>query len=349
MTLPSDRRKKPPIPLPVGYGLSKLYGIAITARNRRFDKEQGVTHIDAPVISIGNLSVGGTGKTPCVRAICQIVASLGGRPGIAMRGYKAQQGSLSDEQMEYELLLPGVPVSAHSDRIQAANTLLQEHNCDVVVLDDGFQHRRLGRDCDIVLIDATRSAFRDRLLPAGWLREPVTSLRRADAVILTRSDMTTPTEAVALEHRIRCITGNETSVSKSRHTWSCVREYEGVGLMNDALPVNALKGLSLVLACGIGHPAAFKASAQSHGVTLAAEHTAHDHHHWSTNDIDKLASQVARTGAAGVLTTMKDWVKIKRLALEQIGTRFYIPTVEMEFLDSTSSIHSTIARVIAST
>jgi tetraacyldisaccharide 4'-kinase len=189
-----SRDAKPPrSPLPralrpVTVPASRIYGMIVAARNRRFDRGQGVQRIDRPVISIGNLTTGGTGKTPIVTWFAREMLAAGHHPAIAMRGYNARPGQLSDEQAEYGELLPDVPVVANPDRVTALREFLPQHpEVDCVLLDDGFQHRQLHRDLDLVLIDAEAGTLRDELLPAGNLREEVGELRRADGVIVTHA------------------------------------------------------------------------------------------------------------------------------------------------------------------
>ena len=221
----SARLPLPPLPRPLGVPLSWAYSAAIRRINRKFDRGRGVVRFDRAVISVGNLSVGGTGKTPMVKWLARALVEAGHRPCIAMRGYGAGKGQ-SDEAGEYERDLSGVPVVAQANRTLGLIQLFsREHDADgphsdVVILDDGFQHRRIARDLDIVLIDATRNPFADRLLPAGWLREPVDSLRRAGAVVITHAESANAAEVTALDRRIADCRGGEGAVAVCRHVWT---------------------------------------------------------------------------------------------------------------------------------
>jgi len=181
------------VPGPIGAALARVYGIVIARINRRFDSGRGVVRFDRPVISVGNLSVGGTGKTPMVRRLIAILLEMERRPCIAMRGYRKGTGE-SDEAAAYQREFPDVPVIAQANRTDGLIALFgDEHegegpHRDCIVLDDGFQHRQIGRELDIVLVDASRSPFRDRLLPQGWLREPAESLTRAGLVVVTHAE-----------------------------------------------------------------------------------------------------------------------------------------------------------------
>lgn len=180
-----------------------LYGCAIALRNRRFDRHAAASHAaPVPVISVGNLTVGGVGKTPMVIELVHRLIALGRRPAVLTRGYGARPGRAADEVLELRSALPDTPVVVDADRVRgAAAAALQ--GADVVVLDDGFQHRRLRRDLDLVLVDALNPWGGGRLLPAGRLREPLASLRRAHAVIITRANQAHADALAVIERDVR--------------------------------------------------------------------------------------------------------------------------------------------------
>ncbi|MBL8756996.1 MAG: tetraacyldisaccharide 4'-kinase, partial [Phycisphaerae bacterium] len=184
--------RRGPAPGWLGVPLARVYGAVVGWRNARFDRGVGVTRVGVPVVSVGNVSVGGTGKTPMVMWLARRLMERGERPAIALRGYKGGRGGAgSDEATEFRRWLPEVPLAVGGDRVATIGALrgsAEGARVSCVLLDDGFQHRRLHRDLDVVLVDATRDPFADRLLPAGWLREPVEGLKRAGAVVLTRYD-----------------------------------------------------------------------------------------------------------------------------------------------------------------
>jgi tetraacyldisaccharide 4'-kinase len=165
------------------------YGIGAGLRNLAYDRGWGKAHHAAlPVVSVGNLTLGGTGKTPMVEWVCRWFRERAVRATIASRGYGGQAG-LNDEGRVLEDNLPDVPHLQGRDRVELARIAVEELEAEVLVLDDGFQHRRLARDLDIVLLDALEPFGFGRLFPRGLLREPPSSLRRADVVVLTRSDL----------------------------------------------------------------------------------------------------------------------------------------------------------------
>ena len=167
------------------------YTWAVRWRNRRYDcGAKTVYRVDVPVISVGNLTLGGTGKTPMVEWIVRRFLAQGKKVGIISRGYGAHGGP-NDEARELAWKLPGVPHVQDPDRVAAARRAIGDFGCQVLVLDDAFQHRRIGRDLDIVLLDALEPLGYEHVFPRGTLREPVEGLARADVVALSRADLLT--------------------------------------------------------------------------------------------------------------------------------------------------------------
>ncbi|TVQ75285.1 MAG: tetraacyldisaccharide 4'-kinase [Phycisphaeraceae bacterium] len=306
-----DRRDHPPLPAalrPLGSVAETLYRCAVNTRNRRFDAGHGVEQFDVPVISVGNLSVGGTGKTPTVAWITERIIHHGLRPAIVLRGYKAGRSGLSDEEAEYLHRFPGIPIVANPDRKSSIRRLLQSEAVrpDCVLLDDGFQHRFVARDLDIVLIDATRNPFRDACLPAGWLREPVESLRRAGAIVLTHSDEVSSDTLASIESACREIAQEiapNIPIIPARHTWESVQ----VGDLRAAL--SWLNDKPAILACGIGNPGPFVRQAAHCVQKVVAEMIRPDHHRWSAADTRTIESLAQQHGSI-LLTTGKDAPKL---------------------------------------
>ncbi|MEZ6191533.1 MAG: tetraacyldisaccharide 4'-kinase [Phycisphaerales bacterium] len=195
-------------------GLSALapaYRLAVALRNKQFDAGlRKPAKLPRPVISVGNLTTGGTGKTPMVIELARRLLNQNHKPAILLRGYMKEGATASsDEAVELQRELgSAVPVMPNPDRTEGARQVLEKHpEVTVFILDDGFQHRQVHRDLDLVLIDATRPFGFNHLLPRGLLREPARNLRRAHAVILTRCDLITPSELAALDRQIESLTG----------------------------------------------------------------------------------------------------------------------------------------------
>ncbi len=297
------------LPRWVTRAMAGVYAWEAGRRSRRFDAGIGVERIDRPVVSVGNLSAGGTGKSPVVRAIVRLLRDGGHRPAIAMRGYKAAPGEVSDEQAEHAAELPGVPIVARPDRIAGLRDLFatpEGESVDCVVLDDGFQHRRLARDLDVVLIDATRPAHRDALLPGGFLREPVSALSRADVLLITRSGLVDERALEGVLAGVRAQLREGTPVFAVAERWSRVDRCES-GEMHEESP-DALGGTRLGVCCGIGNPGALIRSAEQAGVDVVDRIVLADHAAYDDRAIDRMIAM--GRACEGVLTTGKDWVKI---------------------------------------
>lgn len=284
---------------------SWAYRRVIDARNARFDAGHGVQRLDRPVISIGNITVGGTGKSPMVQWVAALLREAGHVPVIAMRGYGAARGEKNDEQLEYEWRLPGVPIVADPDRHAALTEFLQNRSdVDCVVLDDGFQHRQLHRDLDLVLLDASANTFDDVMLPAGRLREPLGSLRRADGVIVTRCGAVDP----SIGERVQQFHGGA-PVAWAEHRWSGLLIIErGEQRCED---VRWLDGRRVLTLLGVGHPRSVEAQIKAAGARIAARIPARDHERY-----DRATLVTARglcEGVDAMVMTAKDWVKVRRL------------------------------------
>jgi tetraacyldisaccharide 4'-kinase len=289
-----------PLTIPVSW----IYGLVIRTHNARYDRG-GVRSVPVPVICVGNLVVGGAGKSPMVAHLARLLTDEGHHPVIAMRGYKARRGAASDEQAEYDLRLPEVPVVAHPDRHGALTRFLPDHpEIDCVLLDDGFQHRRLARDLDLVLIDASRQTFDQRLVPAGNLREPPGGLRRAGAVVVTRADGVKPELARAIERW-----HGRPPIAWSRHVWSELEVHHGSTRRE---PVEWLAGKRVLTMVGVAHPGPIHAQLESMAAEVAASVPARDHEDYRPAKVAR-ALERAR-GLDAMVVTAKDWVKLRELA-----------------------------------
>ena len=183
--------------------LETPYTWAVEYRNRRFDRGQSAVHrVTVPVISVGNMTAGGTGKTPLVAWLARWLLAHGRHVTLISRGYKSRARRPNDEALELQQHLPHVPHLQDPDRVSAARAAVQVLACDVIVLDDAFQHRRIHRDLDIVLIDALEPFGYRHLLPRGLLREPLPRLARADVIGLSRADAVDAARRAALRDEV---------------------------------------------------------------------------------------------------------------------------------------------------
>lgn len=317
-----------PLRVPLAAGaLERVYRAVVARRNARFDRGDGVERLPLPVISVGNLSVGGTGKTPMVMHVLRVLLEAGGRPCVAMRGYTRGgqgPGHDPDETDSYRRAFPGVPVVARPDRAAGVRELLaalpERERPDCAVLDDGFQHRRIARDLDLVLVDATpdRSPLADRCLPAGWLREPVESLRRADAVVLTHAELADDASLAALEGGIARHHGRP-PIAVTRHAWIGLKEGPTARGEERMLPLDVLIGARVVGLCAIGHPEAFlrslRLTARGPGGEPArvTPMVLPDHHPLGEGAVARLIALARAERAAFIVVTDKDWSKLRRV------------------------------------
>jgi tetraacyldisaccharide 4'-kinase len=300
--------------------MSRPYGLAVGLRNRAFEHGWRRTLVaPVPVVSVGNLTAGGTGKTPCVEMVARLYKGLGLRVAILSRGYGSQaNGSPSkgvtagrnDEALVLEQNLPDVPHLQGSDRAALARVAVEKLNSEVLILDDGFQHRRLRRDLDLVLIDATNPWGYGHLLPRGLLREPMQGLRRADLVLLTRCDLVSVEAREELSRCVRTVSPGM-PVVETAHEPAAWRNVAGA-----ELPAEALAGRRAAAFCGIGNPDAFRRTLVRLGVNVTAWRPFPDHHAYARADIDELSRWAREQPADAVLvTTQKDLVKIGALSL----------------------------------
>lgn len=292
---------------PVARAASLGYAYVLNKRNKSFDTGHGIVTFDRPVISIGNLSVGGTGKTPVVSWLIQELLMLGHRPCIAMRGYGATNSNLSDEAQEYAAKFgDNLPIIAQPNRAEGLIELFASErgetiNC--VVLDDGFQHRKIARDVNVVLIDCNKDPWRDALLPLGWLREPPQALRRADAVILTH----------AFDDRIVDTLINLASRVNPKLVFAaCRHEWQGfhAPLTSEYHPTTYIEAKSVVACSAIGNPGAFLGSIRSLNPSACVEFTLRDHDPYTPTTIERLLTLLSRNNAQCLVTTAKDWSKL---------------------------------------
>ncbi|CAN5849308.1 tetraacyldisaccharide 4'-kinase [soil metagenome] len=270
-----------------------IYRVAAGMRNRAFDRGLlDVVRVSVPVISVGNIAVGGTGKTPFASWLARDLALRAHRPAILHGGYAA------DEPELHRRWTPDIPVYVEADRSAAAVRAAAD-GATVLVLDDGFQHRRFQRDLDIVLVAAERWSGSTRLLPRGPWREPLSALRRADVVVVTRK---TASAAAAWQTgcAIQELTGQMPVVAHLRPTgWRRAGGEDG----GRQAPVEAA-----LLVSGLAEPGLFVENARTAGALLAGELAFADHHSYTQADARRILSMAA---GRPIVTTEKDWTKLE--------------------------------------
>lgn len=287
---------------------SAAYRLAVSVRNGLYNHHALRIHrVGVPILCIGNLTTGGTGKTPLVVWLCRYLRDRQFRCAILTRGYKTQKGELSDEPALLAAQCSETPVVVNPDRVAGAAEAIRSHGAQVLVMDDGFQHRRLARDVDILAIDATEPFGYGRVLPAGLLREPVTGLKRAHAAVLTRCDQVPEDTLSRIEERIRGVNPS-LLIARSTHAPVAVRTAERM-----EIPLREMPGKRVFAFCGIGNPRAFFRTLSQLGATVVGSKAFDDHHGYAAEDLEAVHRQARQQQASLVLTTQKDWTKIAKL------------------------------------
>ncbi len=305
--------------------LGLLYGGVAAVRNWTFDAGLRTVHrLPVPVVSIGNLTVGGTGKTPTVAFLCGLARASGRKPGVLARGYgRAAGAALNDEGTMLQQRLPWLLQEQDPDRVSAGQRLVQK-GADYVVLDDGLQHRRLHRDLDVVCLDAELPFGNGYCLPAGDLREFRSGLRRAGLVLLTRAAGLSAVQFAARVERIHAISGRAVAVHACEHEPSdVVRQPDGV-----VLPLAELRGRRAVLLSAIARPASFRATVAGFGVEIVREFRHRDHHRFTTAEVVAAAKAATDAGAL-LLTTEKDDARLTAFDVVR-----HVLRIELRFRDA---------------
>lgn len=303
--------------------------------------------VGVPVVCVGNVAAGGTGKTPMIAWLAREIGAQGRRVGIVSRGYGATEEGPNDEALMLAEMLPSVPHEQDRDRVAAA-TRLVDAGLDVVLLDDGFQHRRLARDVDIVLLDALRpfglpaprggGAPVRAMLPRGLMREPLSALGRADVVVVTRADSAPPARidelrALAARHAPGAI------FAVASHVPVGLRRRESDAWVER--PLTDLDGLAVELFSGIGNPGAFETTALGLGATIEGHRAFGDHHAFTAAELEGLGESVP------ALTTAKDAARLLASEVPAPGNLLVLD-VEMEVAEGRSELEALLGTLAES-
>ncbi|HEY8462359.1 MAG TPA: tetraacyldisaccharide 4'-kinase [Blastocatellia bacterium] len=307
----------PPAYYPFIYAPAKLYELGVRARvalyeNRLFETRR----LNAPVISVGNLTVGGAGKTPCVAFLARFLGGEGYEVAILSRGYKRESrgrvevsngreilcgpNESGDEPFLLANLCPGARVVVDRDRYAAGKWLEERERISVFILDDGYQHIRLARDLNLLLIDASEPLDQAKMIPFGRLREPITAMRRADAVIVTRSDQ--PFDRRALEQAVARYGRAGAPVFYAHHKVTELIRLAGAG---DARPADfARKRVAAV--SGVARPDRFVADLERLGMEVVLRRDFNDHHRYSGEELSEIVARAREARVEAIITTEKD-------------------------------------------
>lgn len=309
---------------------AKLYELLVRLRVAAYETEyKKPKRLDAVVIGIGNITLGGTGKTPMVTYIARYIASEDHSVAILTRGYGRKSSGqrtlnagsdsannaptrnsyteFGDEPLMLAKALPDIPIVINKDRYEGGRWAIDKLGADVLVLDDAYQHLRLARDLNILLIDATDPFGGFEMVPFGRLREPLYAIKRADLVIITRADK--PFDQDQANAIIRYFCGNKVPVIHVYTSITGLRHVETA----ESYETNQFTGWNSALLCGIGNPHAFADDVLQMGINIVSENFFPDHHAFTQQDLDRVTRAAQEAGADMIITTEKDVVRLEGL------------------------------------
>jgi tetraacyldisaccharide 4'-kinase len=321
--------------------LGRLYGMGAAMRGAAYRRGWlRARRLSHPVISVGNLTAGGTGKTPLVRWIVERLRALGAQPAILTRGYRRQDGpdaivippkagrgpeprEVGDEAAWLARVQPEAPIGVGADRYAVGRLLEDNYPLDVFVLDDGFQHLALHRDLDVVALDATREISDDEMLPAGLQREPGSALARAGVAVITRVELADPAPLESLARRMR----PDVLMVRARTRLDHLRDLGSGAVVNP----DEWRGRPVHGFCGIGNPQAFLRNLRQWGFDVVRESVFPDHFVYR----DLNFARAACGDAGALLTTEKDAMNLAGLQLAEAGAPVLACETRLEMDDET--------------
>ncbi len=325
-----------------------FYAIVIILRNLLYDKGWLKTHhVNATVFSIGNITAGGTGKTPLVIWLCNLLRERNISCAILTRGYKAAKNlklktqRYSDEPAIILDLCPEAKVIVNPNRLSAAADAVNNFGVKALIMDDGFQHRRLARDLDIVVIDATCPFGYEKMLPAGLLREPVVSLMRAGAAVITRCDQTSEAELNDIETQLQS-ENPQIVIARSIHAPVYAKSTS-----SNEIPLDLLKDKKIFAFCGTGNPNAFFTTLKKLETDIVGSRIYDDHHSYTNDDITEIYEEARYFDAALILSTHKDWSKISLPHKAEKDITWAYLQIELRFISGEDKITQLIKEALA--
>jgi tetraacyldisaccharide 4'-kinase len=336
------------------------YTCAVRWRNRQFDRgRKAIERVGVPVVSVGNLTLGGTGKTPLVEWLARWFRDRGVRVTVISRGYGAEAGARNDEALELEQKLPDVPHVQNPDRVAAARMAIEEFECQVIVLDDAFQHRRIHRDLDIVLLDALEPFGFGHVFPRGMLREPISGLSRASVVALSRANLVDAaererTKAIVRKHApaalwLECNHAprelrSASGAKKGSELFSGNAPSDDSGSRFQENSSDPFFGKPVAAFCGIGNPAGFCRTLEQCRFNVTAFREFPDHFAYQRADVESLAAWATGLPVEAVLCTQKDLVK---LGVDRLGPRsLWAVTIGLEIAAGQAEFESRLQRLL---
>lgn len=321
---------------------SLIYGLVVVILAAFYRRKP--VRLGAKVISIGNITLGGTGKTTFVEYLARQLSSQEKKIAVLSRGYRrntSKQGAqgLGDEPAMLQKKLPGIQVIVDKNRVRAALKAIRDYAAQILILDDGFQQWRIFKDLEIVTLNAADPFGNRRMLPAGFLREPLSALKRADIFVLTQVDLVKDT--VELTDKLKRI-NPQALIIESIHQPD---GFSGVSDPDELLGVDALRGKNVLIFSGIGNPQGFENSIAGLGMNIAKSFRFSDHHGYTQVDIDNIIQAARQLNSDKIITTHKDAIKIRELQIKDAGIsalniKLKITKNEAEFNRRLLKLHS---------
>jgi tetraacyldisaccharide 4'-kinase len=318
---------------------SLFYSLVVRGRNLCYDKNWLKQHrSQATIICIGNITAGGTGKTPLVIWLANFLTSKDLRCAILTRGYKSPKGKLSDEPAILAKSCRNVKIIIESDRVAGARKAIKQTGAKIVIM-------------DIITIDATCPFGYGRLLPAGLLREPITAIARADAVVITRSDQVSQLHLEQLENKLKKIKPDIT-IAHAVHAPLCAKILKTKDKSDDQnggleIGLEELRSKSIFAFCGIGNPNAFMMTLNQLRLNVVASKTYGDHHRYVPADIDDIYEEARYLNIDMILTTEKDWTKTALMAGSKENMPLAYLAVQLQFTKGKQQIIELIEKTLA--
>ena len=321
------------------HAMSCVHAAGSTLFHLAFDSGLRAVHsARVPVISVGNLTAGGTGKTPFVALIANWLRHHGCAPCLVSRGYRATESGENDEKLVLDLQCPGIPHVQNRDRVLACEAAARDHSAEVIVLDDGFQHRRLKRNLDIVLVDCLNPWGFGYQLPRGLLRESKSHLSRAQLVALTRVDQVTAEALEKLDAEVRRLSP-DSPVIHVRYLPSHWRNSDG-----ETRELDSFVSSKALAFCGLGNPEGFFRTLDSMDIDVAGRETFPDHFHYDEAALETLSSSADRADCQVLLTTSKDLVKIPEVQIN--GRELWALEIEADITQGRDQLEQSLSQII---
>jgi len=290
--------------------------------------------IAVPVVSVGNITLGGTGKTPFTVFLADHFLAVGRKPAVLARGYGGDESRMLRNE------LPDAPVFEGQDRVRNARLAVSDGR-DILILDDGFQHRRIGRDLNILMLDATAMFGNGSMFPRGILREPVSSLKRADIFVLAKTDRIDTGRMRDIVRELERLKPGK-PVILTRHRASFLSDVTGAAYSTDSL-----RGKKVVLLSGIVDPDYFAFLVEKEGAVIVARCDHADHHRYTQLDIDRIRVQCIKKNAEAIVVTGKDHVKLKELDISSIEDKLFILNIVIDIVEGKERLIAGLGSIIS--